>query len=201
MIGKKSESFVTPALSYGAIEKALGAVFGADSKIQQGALRGRLKHLQRLGLPTIESGKGKKITYSPEQACQWLLVLLMSDVGIDPTVSVELVQKYWDSFLRGQIAKATDAEALEKGNPVFLTLRPRLMSGTWSKQSTFDTVPWVGFFRRRQATGQTAGRENILLQLDEEPDEWLCVRNLTRVMNTFFDHLPYNNENEDGLGS
>jgi hypothetical protein len=98
------------------------------------------------------------------------------------------------------IIKATDAAALT-GNPVFLKLRPRLMSGTWNKQSTFDTVPWVGFFRRYQAKGLTAGRENILLQLDEDADEWLCVRNLTRVMNTFFDHLHYDHEKQDGLGS
>ena len=49
--------FVDGRYPYGAIERSLGAVFGADTAIQRGALRGRLKRLSTLGLPRCPPAK------------------------------------------------------------------------------------------------------------------------------------------------
>jgi hypothetical protein len=199
MVRKQSNEFVRPAFSYGAVEKALGAVFDANAKTQQGALRGRLKHLQRLGLPGTVAGKGTRIQYSAEQACQWLLALLMSDAGIDPKVSVKLIHKFWAKYLKSIVLKATDHEAMFgyaplPANPVFLTLRPRLMSGDWSKQKL--DVHLIGFFRRfdyhlKGPDGRPIQRELISNYLNDLETDWLCVRNLTRALSTFFDNLHY----------
>ena len=161
-------------------------MFGADSKIQQGALRGRLKHLQRLGLPGVEAGKGARITYSVTQANQWLVALLMSDAGIAPNVAVEAIQKHWETFLAMWVRKATDAEALEgkddlPPNPIFLKLHPRLMSENWAKQKpTLNTLPFFGAFRRfdyhiKDAKGLPIQRELISGELNELKDGWMCV--------------------------
>lgn len=175
--------------SYAVVEKALASVFGADAETQAGALRGRLKNFQRLGLPGIEAGKGSRIPYSEAQIQQWLIALLMSEFNLPPTVTVEVLKKYWSTgpgFARW-IKQATDAEALA-GNPIFLTLRPRLMSGgAWRAKGSLATLPYVGSFRRfdlhvKDSKGQPIPRENIRLFLDDHPEDWLCTINLTRKL-------------------
>ena len=91
--------FETPRYSYGVVEGALAAVFGIDAKTQRGALRARLKHIQRLGLPGTAAGKGARVSYSLEQAFQWLIALLLSEIGIDPIVIVKTIKKHWKSGL------------------------------------------------------------------------------------------------------
>jgi hypothetical protein len=91
---KIRNQFETPRYSYGAVEGALGAVFGADIDTQQGALRARLKHFGRLGLPGGRAGKGTRMLYSLEHASQWVVALLMSELSIDPTVIVKGIHEY-----------------------------------------------------------------------------------------------------------
>jgi hypothetical protein len=182
MDGTARNEFVRPRYNYRDVERALASVFHADEKVQQGAFRGRLKHFGRLGLPGTGAGKGTRILYSHEQACQLLIALFMSEVGIDPTVTVKMIEQYRKELARW-IVQARDAEALD-GNPIFLTLQPRLMSGAWtgSAKSPFRTIPKFGMFRRydyhvKDANGVPRKRENVAHQLDV--DGVLCCFNLT----------------------
>src|SRR5262245_24368449 len=107
---RKKRHEVAPAqYAYGAVETALAAVFGSNDKTPTGALLCRLKDLQRLGMGE-RAGKGARITYSREQAHQWLIALLMSEIGVDPVVTVELIKKHWPQLAR-YVGRATDFEA------------------------------------------------------------------------------------------
>ena len=172
MAGKKPQRLET-TYSYAAVETALAGIFGADQDVQRGAFRGRLKHFQRLGLPGIESGKGTRISYSGEIASQWLVGLLMAEVGIDPILIVRIIETRWKYL---EVGRATDAIATApvKPNQVYLGLRPRLMSGAWAGgKANPKTMEWISTFRRYDAHGN----ENIGLALDREG--WFCARNLT----------------------
>jgi hypothetical protein len=165
---KTRQKFKAPSYGYGAVESALATVFGADSDVRESTLRARLKHFGRLGLPGDRGGKGTRMQYSFEQATQWLVALLMSDLGIDPVIIVKTIQKYWDSELARWVRQATDAVALA-GNPVLLAVRPRSMSGAWlgKKSALFRTLPWVRAYRQVEqrhhlgAVGITVGPPEI----------------------------------------
>jgi hypothetical protein len=148
MNGQARHKFDMPRYGYGVVEGSLAAVFGLDAKTQRGPLRGRLKHIQRLGLPGTAAGKGARVSYSLEQACQWLIALLLSEIGIDPAVIVKTIQRHWKSSLARSVQEAVDAEALS-GNPILLSIRPRLMSGMWvgKKSPSFRTLPWIYTYR------------------------------------------------------
>jgi hypothetical protein len=185
MVGKKRKHLEIATYSYAVVETSLATIFGASPDIQRGAFRARLKHFQRLGLPGIESGKGTRVDYTFPLACQWLIGLMMAEVGVDPIIIVQVVKTRWE-FLEMWIGRAVDPSEAE--NPVFLTLRPRLMSGAWiGGKSDPATLEWIGAFRRydyrhlKDRDGRPIQRENIAMMLDQEED-WLCVRNLTEAL-------------------
>jgi hypothetical protein len=180
MDGKARHDFATPRFSYGAVESAVAAVL-PTSQTQRGALRGRLKHLQRLGLPGIEAGKGARVQYSLAQASQWLAAMLMGEVGVDPVISVETIQKAWPQLQRW-FERALDKDALS-GNPVWLTLRPRPMSG-WAKVP--GNIEWVGAFSWKKPR-HSPQPYNLLDAANDE--QWLCTRNLSVVMSKFVEAL------------
>jgi hypothetical protein len=162
---------------YAAVEAALAGIFGADPDVQRGAFRARLKHFQRLGLPGIESGKGTRISYSYEIACQWLVGLLMAEVGVDPILIVKIIKTRWE-YLGPRVKRATDSDAAE--NPWFLGLYPRLMSGSWAGgKSDPETLKWITMFQRYNRKLKVE-REEISTALDR--GGWLCVRNLTEAL-------------------
>jgi hypothetical protein len=107
----------------------------------------------------------------------------MSEIGIDPVVTVTVIDKYWDRFLAPWMKRATDKAAIatDNPNPVFLTLRPRLMSQGWTRKSRPEPE-WIGAFRRYQDKGPAAGQETITITMNQNDDLWLCVRNLTAAM-------------------
>jgi hypothetical protein len=203
---KIRHKFETPQFSYGAVEEALGTVFGLDREAQQGPLRGRLKRLQQLGLPGLAAGKGARVDYSLEQAAQWLVALLMAELGLDPVVIVKGIRTHWNAQLARQ---ATDAEALTR-NPIMLVLRPRLMSDSW--KTAPQTLPWFSLHRRddlkaadlissppkldaptlmvnasttgkqkeqRPSSSESRQRSKMLPRAE---GDWFCVRNLTEAL-------------------
>jgi hypothetical protein len=86
--------------SYATVETALARLHDAGPEVQTGAFRGRLKHLQRLGLPLGEKpGKGSRIDYDAQQIWQLAIALELAEFGIDPTKIVNIVKNAWQETL------------------------------------------------------------------------------------------------------
>jgi hypothetical protein len=83
--------------SYSQVERALAETFGIPDRM--GSLRGRLKHLQRLGLSPDSPGKGRRISYRKQDAFKWAVALALSEFGIDPTIIVPFVSnRLWPTL-------------------------------------------------------------------------------------------------------
>jgi hypothetical protein len=133
--------------SYAQVEAALGALFRVPASAQ-GSFRARVRHLQRVGLVKIAPGKGRRISYTRIQANEWMLALLLAELGVDPIVIVKSVQG-GRKELHDWIAEATDDEALG-GNEVFLAIWPALMSGAWTSNDSAGILRF-GKFRRHDS--------------------------------------------------
>ena len=171
--------FALPRYGYAQVETALAAVFDIDAE-SRGPLKGRLKHLVRLGLPGLRARKGSRISYSGEHAAKMLVALLLEEAGIDPAVAVKLIDAAWDQFIWPGARKAMDREDEQnkKGNHVFLTIKPHLMTGLWTKEPhPLDTSPTLAVFRRQPKSGS----HNLETFVDwaVEKREWRCFRDLT----------------------
>jgi hypothetical protein len=174
-----SNKFVLPRYSYAQVETALAAVFDIDAE-SRGPLKGRLKHLVRLGLPGLKARKGSRIAYSGEHVAKMLIALLLEEAGIDPAVAVNLIQSAWEQFIWPGACKAMDGEDAEnkKGNHVFLTIKPHLMTGLWTKERhPLDTSPTLAVFRRKTAKGSP--NMETFVDWAVEKREWRCFRDLT----------------------
>lgn len=165
------------SFDYAEVEIALAAALDVSEEVQRGPFRARLKHFQRLGLPGIKVGKGARVAYSEEHVAQLLVGLFLSEAGIDPTAAIAVIKQHW-KFLALWVKRATDDEAAA-GNPVYLSLRPRLMGGV--------TAEWLGGFRRfdhhvKDKTGRPIKRDNVAMMLERGDAGWLCVRNLSAAL-------------------
>jgi hypothetical protein len=70
--------------SYGQLETLIARIYGASAKAQAGALRGRMRHLRRLGLPigVAPAGSGRKIAYSKEHVYELGFCLQLEQRGL-----------------------------------------------------------------------------------------------------------------------
>jgi hypothetical protein len=135
--------------TYAEVESALGTLFRVPTSAQ-GSFRGRVRHLQRIGLVEVAPGKGHRITYTRLQTTEWMLALLLAELGVDPIVIVKSIQAE-RTRLREWIGEATDVEALG-GNQVFLAARPALMSGAWASKQSPGVLRFEKF--RQRLTGK-----------------------------------------------
>jgi hypothetical protein len=83
--------------TYKQVESALADLLDIDSE-QRGALRGRIKHFQTLGVTPSSPGKGKKISYEFIDVYKWAFCLEFVQFGIDPTVISEFYLKAWKAL-------------------------------------------------------------------------------------------------------
>jgi hypothetical protein len=148
MAGTVRKRAAAVGFTYAQVEGALGTLFRVPASAE-GSFRGRIRHLQRIGLVTVAPGKGRRISYTPVQANEWMLALLLAELGVDPTVIVKSVQRE-RKRLHGWIKEATDDEALG-GNEVFLAARPALMSGAWASKDSAGILRFAKFRRRDSA--------------------------------------------------
>ena len=100
----------------------------------------------------------------------------------DPTAAITVIKQHW-KFLALWIKRATDAT----DNPVYLSLRPRLMGGV--------TAEWIGAFYRfdyhvKDKTGRPIRRDNVAMLLERDDLGWLCVRNLSAALTKLRGALP-----------
>ncbi len=130
--------------TYAQVEAALGTLFGVPASAH-GSFRGRVRHLQRIGLVEVAPGRGRRICYSRIQASEWMLALLLAELGVDPVVIVKSIQRD-RNHLREWIAEAPDEAALG-GNEVFLATQPELMSGAWNSKHAAGILQFAKFRR------------------------------------------------------
>ncbi|WP_210486764.1 hypothetical protein [Microvirga antarctica] len=112
------------------METALAHMHGAGPEVQRGAFRGRLKHLQRLGLPLGDKpGKGKRIKYSEGQVWQLALALELAQCGVDPVTIVKMIQQCWDKIFLDAMREA--AQSSKRSADRILILTVGMMSASW----------------------------------------------------------------------
>ncbi len=140
--------------SYAQVEGALSALFGVPATAL-GSFRGRVRHLQRIGLVDVAPGKGRRISYTRMQASEWMLALYLADLGVDPVVIVKSI-KQERKKLQEWMREATD-EAARDGNEVFLATHPALMSGAWASKDPAGVLRFAKFRRCDATQDPTAG--------------------------------------------
>jgi hypothetical protein len=144
MAGSARKQVAIVGYSYSQVEGALATLFRVPA-VAQGSFRGRMRHLQRVGLVEIAPGKGRRIFYTSIQANEWMLALLIADLGVDPTVIVKSIERERKK-LREWMREASDEEALG-GNDVFLAAQPELMSGAWASKDSVGILRFAKFRR------------------------------------------------------
>jgi hypothetical protein len=144
MAGTARKRVAIVGYSYAQVEGALATLFRVPA-VAQGSFRGRVRHLQRVGLVEIAPGKGRRIFYTRIQANEWMLALLIADLGVDPTVIVKSVERERKK-LREWMREASDEKALG-GNEVFLAAQPELMSGAWASKGSAGILRFAKFRR------------------------------------------------------
>jgi hypothetical protein len=166
--------------SYGECEAALCMALGIEPGHRR-LLRARLKNLQRLGLPKVTPGKGTRIRYSRAQLDVWLLAMLMSEAGMDPTIVVQAIKAEWKQ-LAPEIATATDKKLFDTYGPLWVVLWPRLAGSAWA-----DGRPSLSVQVLRDPP-----RSNDLARIVEtagERDRCICLFNFTRPANRLQSNL------------
>jgi len=109
--------------SYAEVETALARLHMCPPE-KIGALRGRLQHLQKLGLKPSSPGKGKRISYSAEDAAQWALALELAEFGVDPIGIKTIVDRVWNTVRNPLLDGPSGADEL-------LMLNPEMLSRTY----------------------------------------------------------------------
>jgi hypothetical protein len=158
--------------SYAVVETALAKVFGADAMAQKGAFRGRLQHLRRLGLPSGGVGRGKTITYTKANIYELGFCLECEELGIIPTLAVNLLERHRDRILRAY-------ERAEQNSPTewfFWFSGLNFMSVAWSKEKRkFPGLPEIGSGPMRTLKAAIAG-------LDSRPGCRLALFSMTPLV-------------------
>jgi hypothetical protein len=116
-------------LRYPQVEDIFGRLYGARPTVKTGALRGRIIHLRRLGLPVnVACGSGNKIAYGKEQVYELGFCLQLEQLGVDPSLAAKLLQARRKDILRAY------ARAEEEREDWFFWLVTEFMSASWSKE-------------------------------------------------------------------
>jgi hypothetical protein len=118
--------------TYAQAETLLARLHAADGVVRTKAFRGRLKHLQRLGLPLGRPpGRGNKTPYTRDQLYQWAFCLECAQFGFDPTWMAKQVEKHWPSIYEGfRAAERSDGPG---SSDVFLWITPNMMTEAWNE--------------------------------------------------------------------
>ena len=169
MNGKLSYGFETPAYSYAEVETALARTLVVPAGHQRGALRARLKHLQRLGLVDLKAGKGKRVKYNHAQVAQWLLALIMAEMGLDPTIVVTSLKGSW-KHIASAVEEAIGPEAQRGGRPYYLCVWPRVMSGPWRQKPSLAI------------SVEQLPDDELRNKIHSSRDDWFGIYNLTRAL-------------------
>jgi hypothetical protein len=192
----KPDKLAEPRFPYGEVEAGLMAAL--DIKDQwQTLFRSRIKHFQRLGIngAGVRPGRGASFSYSFEQAARLAIAFLLADIGLDPLLSVELIEKFWEKSLRSRVRRAVAPNARGE-HGWFLVLHLTAMRGPWDKDSA---VASIGAFQRRRGSinrgeGSIIPGEGVEMWLDHPENMNFCTLALSHVLFRLKDHLDPNGE-------
>ena len=158
-MGTKPDKLAEPRFSYAEVEA--GLMVALDIKDEWRTLfKSRTKHFQRLGVngPGVRPGKGSPLRYSFEQAARLAIAFLLADIGLDPLLSVQLIEKFWESSLRSRIRRAVAPDA-RGDHGWFLVLRLTAMRGPVKR-----TPPLLRSARFSGGAGRSIGSERAASQ-------------------------------------
>jgi hypothetical protein len=85
--------------TYAQVESALAEVHKVSPNAL-GSFRGRIKHLQKLGVVPESPGRGRRISYELQHVFVWAFCLELSEFGIDPAVVKAFFDTLWHPLLR-----------------------------------------------------------------------------------------------------
>ena len=154
--------------AYAVVETALARMHGADAEVQRGAFRGRLKHLQRLGLPLGDKpGKGRRIDYSEAQIVQLALALELSEAGLDPTKIASFITSYWFMFFEKRLTGMSFDDNDYFGD--ILAIGTTAMSSGWATpedhMSDLSSTTWTHRVSSIDSLTSQAHRRFILIDV------------------------------------
>jgi len=112
--------------AYGQVEAALASIFYVR-EASKAALKGRIKHFQKLGLVPSSPGKGKRITYSFDDVWKWAVALTFCEFGVDPTEIYRILTKSFFGTYKEFIDHQDDSVDW------FYAASPRFMSASFQK--------------------------------------------------------------------
>jgi hypothetical protein len=206
----KPDKLAQRRYSYGDVEDGLATALDIDDAWRS-QFRARIKHHQRLGAIGERSRRGVSVKYSFEQAARLAILFMIADVGLDPILSVQVIDDWWEKMLRRRVRQAVEPGTGDDENPWFLTLRLEAMRGPWAELSA---VAAVGAFQRihhrpplsAEAREKLRSRipeehyaawlahwrepsENIGMWLDRPEKRNVCVFPLSHVLHRLKDHL------------
>lgn len=149
--------------SYAIVETALARLHDAGPEVQRGAFRGRLKHLQRLGLPLGEKpGKGTRIDYDAQQIWQLAIALELAEFGIDPLKIAQIVKSAWHETLSIIVDEAIEKF---KEHDETIELCVSFMSGAWTGREILHEVIPADFYSGHVRPSTRANRRRIIINV------------------------------------
>jgi hypothetical protein len=155
--------------SYATVETALARLHDANPEVQRGAFRGRLKHLQRLGIPLGERpGKGSRINYSCDQIWQLAVALELAEVGIDPAIISNIFKRSWNSSISIMVDEAIEKSA---DSDEILEAHVSLMSSAWTGQDVRFDLASRFFPRDKNRQPDRDKRRTVTINLRNMVDE------------------------------
>jgi hypothetical protein len=164
------------AWTYKRLETAFARLYGADETAQTGPFRGRVKHLQRLGVPMARRpGRGSKALYDIDETMQFLFCFELSCFGVDPTLAVAALEMHWDrpgpgdatlsSFMRRCFEAGEDAEV-----PTHLAFSAMGVARGWNPAdlgglATYEVIETADVLDRVRAAGRSHSPRLILMNV------------------------------------
>src|SRR3954447_6104082 len=166
------------ALDYAEVETVLARLHHADAAAQQGAFRGRIAHLRRLGVPIgLNPGKGKRISYKIEQVYQLALCLEIEEFGTDPSLVVSMVKQHWELGFRLDFWRAERYLTPSSEDDLCFLFYPSFMSAGWYEQARAPALKGITAF----STVRNSIAVETLSRLTDDRRR-ACIINLSEVV-------------------
>lgn len=146
-------------LTYAQFEAMIGTLYQADQSAQAGALRGRLKHLARLGFSFGSYSEGeRRKSYWDDDVLMTAICLDLEEAGLDPAVIVNFITRQRQDILvhmrlTGAVRTLLDAlssDHVSSGPKSKRSARPRstrylclqmdMMSSRWTMENDGSEV-------------------------------------------------------------